>query len=153
MGKVQRGFPGGASDKEPICQCRRRKRCRFNPCVGKIPWKRAWQPTPVFLPGKSHERGAWQSTVHRVTKQMDTTEATYAREIQRLREFRGNGRRCSDSFSSHTSRNRHSEVEQWWTGHQWKELRLHKISGKLWCPKLQDKVVRMPQKQVLPKQM
>ena len=29
-------------------------RCRFNPWVGKIPWRRAWQPTPVFLPGESH---------------------------------------------------------------------------------------------------
>ena len=30
----------------------------FNSWVGKIPWKRAWQPTPVFLPGKSHgQRG------------------------------------------------------------------------------------------------
>ena len=26
----------------------------FNPWVGKIPWRRKWQPTPVFLPGKSH---------------------------------------------------------------------------------------------------
>ena len=26
----------------------------FDPCVGKIPWRRAWQPTPVFLPGESH---------------------------------------------------------------------------------------------------
>ena len=30
------------------------KRCRFDPWVGKIPWKRAWQLTPVFLPGESH---------------------------------------------------------------------------------------------------
>jgi len=30
------------------------KRCRFDPSVGKIPWRRKWQPTPVFLPGKSH---------------------------------------------------------------------------------------------------
>ena len=29
-------------------------RCRFSPWVGKIPWRRAWQPTPVFLPGESH---------------------------------------------------------------------------------------------------
>ena len=29
-------------------------RCRFDPWVGKIPWRRAWQPTPVFLPGESH---------------------------------------------------------------------------------------------------
>ena len=40
--------------KKPACQCRRRKRCGFDPWVGKIPWRRAWQPTPVFLPGESH---------------------------------------------------------------------------------------------------
>ena len=39
-----RGFPRGASGKEPTCQCRRHKRYRFNPWVGKIPWRRAWQP-------------------------------------------------------------------------------------------------------------
>ena len=48
------GFPGGASDKEPACQCRRCKRCSFHPRVGKMPWRRVWQPTAVFLPGKSH---------------------------------------------------------------------------------------------------
>ena len=37
--------------KETTCQCRR---CGFNPWVGKIPWRRKWQHTPVFLPGKSH---------------------------------------------------------------------------------------------------
>ena len=31
-----------------------RKRYRFDPWVGKMPWRRAWQPTPVFLPGESH---------------------------------------------------------------------------------------------------
>ena len=45
------GFPGGASGKEPVCQCRRCKRCRFDPWVRKISW-RACQPTPVFLPGE-----------------------------------------------------------------------------------------------------
>ena len=39
---------------EPACQCRRPKRCGFSPWVGKMPWRRAWQPTPVFLPGESH---------------------------------------------------------------------------------------------------
>ena len=43
-------FPGGASDKEPACQCRK---CGFDPWVRKIPWRKVWQPTPVFLPGKS----------------------------------------------------------------------------------------------------
>ena len=41
------------SGKEPACQCRRLKRSGFNPWVGKIPWRRALQPTPVFLPGES----------------------------------------------------------------------------------------------------
>ena len=49
----KKGFPGGTSGKELACQCRRHKRCRFDPLVRKIPWRRAWQPTPVFLPGKS----------------------------------------------------------------------------------------------------
>ena len=34
----------------------------------KIPWRRKWQPTPVFLPGESHGRGAWWATVHGVAK-------------------------------------------------------------------------------------
>ena len=44
---------GCPSGKELACQCRR-KRLGFSPWVGKIPWRRAWQLTPVFLPGKSH---------------------------------------------------------------------------------------------------
>ena len=48
------GFSGGASGKEPTCLCRRHKRCLFDPWVGKIPWRRAWKSTPVFLPGESH---------------------------------------------------------------------------------------------------
>jgi len=47
-------FPGGAGGKEPGCKCRRCKRHRFNSWVGKIPWRRAQQPTPVFLPGEFH---------------------------------------------------------------------------------------------------
>ena len=50
------GILGGTSGKEPACQCRRHKRRGFDPCVGKTPWRRAWQPTPVFLPGASHRQ-------------------------------------------------------------------------------------------------
>ena len=42
------GFPGSVSGREPTCQCRRHKRHDFDPQV-KIPWRRAWQPTPVSL--------------------------------------------------------------------------------------------------------
>jgi len=45
---------GGASGKEPTCQCRRHKNCGFDPWVGKISWRRAQQPTSVFLLGESH---------------------------------------------------------------------------------------------------
>jgi len=51
---MDRGFPGGTGGKESACQCRRCKRLGFDPWVGKISWSRKWQPTPVFLSGKSH---------------------------------------------------------------------------------------------------
>ena len=44
-------LPWWLSGKEPTCQCRR---LGFDPWVGKFPWRRKWQPTPVFLPGESH---------------------------------------------------------------------------------------------------
>ena len=40
----------------------------FNAWVEKIPWKRKWQPTPVFLPGESHEQRSWWAVVHGVVK-------------------------------------------------------------------------------------
>ena len=47
------GFLGGTSGTEPACHCRRHKRRSLNPWAGKIPWRRAWQPTTVFLPGET----------------------------------------------------------------------------------------------------
>ena len=44
-------LPYWLSGKEPACRCRRHG---FDPCIGKIPWRRKWQPTPAFLPGESH---------------------------------------------------------------------------------------------------
>ena len=62
-------IPSGASGKEPACQGRRHKRRRFDPWVGKIPWRRQWQPTLVFLPGESHgQRSTWQAAVHRAAQ-------------------------------------------------------------------------------------
>jgi len=57
-------LPWQLSGKESACQCRRCRRHRFNPWVGKITWKRIWQPIPVLLPWKSMNRGAWQVAVH-----------------------------------------------------------------------------------------
>ena len=56
------GLPQWLSGKECPCQCRGH---RFHPWVRKIPWRRKWQSTPVFLPGKSHGQrsvGRLQST-------------------------------------------------------------------------------------------
>ena len=50
------GFTYGASGKEPASQCRRYKRHEFYPWVRKIPWRRKWQPTPIFLPKESQGR-------------------------------------------------------------------------------------------------
>ena len=65
---VDLGFPGGTSGKELTCQCRTHKRRWFDPWVGKIPWRRAWQPILVFCLENPLNRGAWQAIVHRVTK-------------------------------------------------------------------------------------
>ena len=65
------GFPGGASGKEPNCQRSRCKRCGFDPWVGKIPWRRACQPSSRVQNScleNPKDRGDWQATVHRVTK-------------------------------------------------------------------------------------
>ena len=48
----------------------------FSPWVGKFPWRRAWQPTPVFLPGKSHGQRSLVSYSPSGRKEMDMTEAT-----------------------------------------------------------------------------
>ena len=57
-------LPRWLSGDEPACQFRRGKRCGFYPWVGKIPWSRNWQLTPVLFPGKFHGQRPWQATVH-----------------------------------------------------------------------------------------
>ena len=70
------GFPGGASGKERVCQCRRHKRGGFHPWMGKIPRRRAWQPTLVFLPGESHGQRSLVGYSPEGCKELDTTEVT-----------------------------------------------------------------------------
>ena len=75
LNPVRWGFPCGTSGKESACQCRRCKRHGFNPWVRKIPWRKKWQPTPVFLPGETHQRSpAGYSPWGR--KESDTTEGS-----------------------------------------------------------------------------
>ena len=67
------GFPRGSDGEEFACQC---WRPRFHPWVGKIPWRRAWQPTPVFLPGDTLDGGAWWGYPLWGPTESDTTEVT-----------------------------------------------------------------------------
>ena len=71
--------------KEPACQCRRR---RFDPWVGKTPWRRKWQPTPVFLPGEFHGQSSLAGYSPRGHKELDMTERT----IFRMKEEKSGGR-------------------------------------------------------------
>ena len=59
------------------CQYRGLKRLWFSPWVVKIPWGRAWQPTPVFLPGESRGQGTWWATIQRVTKSQTQLKRAY----------------------------------------------------------------------------
>ena len=74
-------FLGGTGGKEPTYQCRRCNRSWFDPWVEKAPWRKAWQPTPVFLPGESHGQRAWQDTVHGVTRSQTLLKGLSAHKV------------------------------------------------------------------------
>ena len=65
-------FPGGSVDSH--LQCRRCRRHRLNPWVGKMPGRRRWQPTPVFLPGESHGQRSLVGYSPWSRKEWDMTE-------------------------------------------------------------------------------
>ena len=54
----------------------RPRRCRFDPWVGKIPWSRKWQPTPVFLPGEFHGQRVLAGGSLQSRTESDMTEGT-----------------------------------------------------------------------------
>ena len=84
--KEVKGFPGGSRGTDPACQGRRHKRYGFDPWVRKIPSRRAWPSTPVFLPGKPHGQRNWWATVHSVTELGRTEETLYtqARKLNNM---------------------------------------------------------------------
>ena len=65
-------FLGGGSGKELYCH----NRHGLDPWVGKTPWKRAWQLTPVFLPRESHGQRSLANYSPWVHTESDMTEAT-----------------------------------------------------------------------------
>ena len=68
FGKIYHCFPGGTSDKELTCQCRRRKKSRFDPWLGRFPGKGNGNPLQYSCLRNPMDTGAWWATVHRVTK-------------------------------------------------------------------------------------
>ena len=82
---MELGFPGGVCGQNSTCQCRRRKRCGFSPWIGKIPWRRKWQRTPVFLPEKFHGQRSLAVYSPWGHQESDTTEwlSTYNMELKR----------------------------------------------------------------------
>ena len=62
------GFPGVASGKEPVCQYRRHKRCRFNPWVASSPGEGNGNPLQDSCLENPMDRGAWQATVQNLTQ-------------------------------------------------------------------------------------
>ena len=68
------GFPDGSASKASTCNIGRHRRLGFDPWVGKIPWRRKWQPTPVFLLGKSHGQRNLEGYSPKDCKELDTTE-------------------------------------------------------------------------------
>ena len=61
-------------NKKIHLQFRKCRKCRFDPWVGKIPWRRKWQPALVFLPGESYKQRSLEHYSPRGHKESDTTE-------------------------------------------------------------------------------
>ena len=79
-------FPGGSDSKASCLQC---GRPGFDPWVGKILWRRKWQPTPVLLPGKSHGQRSMVGYSSPGRKESDMTE-----RLQFQFQFGPHGSRC-----------------------------------------------------------
>ena len=71
--------PGSTSGKEPSCQCRRPKSYGLDPWVQKFPWRRKWQPAPVFLPEESRGQKILAGYSPWGCKESDVAEVTSCR--------------------------------------------------------------------------
>ena len=81
---LKMGFPGGASGREPNCQCRRRRRCGFSPCVGKIPWRKSGSPLQdpcLETPKDGGARGLQSTGPRRVGRAEAAAHSTH-REVR-----------------------------------------------------------------------
>ena len=70
--------------KESACQCNRHKRPWISPWVGKVPWRRKWQPTPIFWPGESRGQRSLVGYSPWGGKESDMTEAIWHMLIYKI---------------------------------------------------------------------
>ena len=80
-------LPRWHSGKESAYQFKRHRKCGFNPWVRKIPWRRIWQPTPVFLPGKFHGQKSQVGYSPRGHKELDITERLSMHACMHIQEY------------------------------------------------------------------
>ena len=91
-GQGTKGLPRWLSGREFTCQCKRHRRHVFDPWVGKIPWRREWLLTPIFLPGKSHGQrnrvgyGPWGGKESAQLKQLISSNSSRELRSQRCRQ-------------------------------------------------------------------
>ena len=70
---IKKGLTGG-SEVRSLPAMREPQETVFHPWVGKIPWRMAWRPTPVFLPGESHGQRSLAGYSPQGHRESDTTE-------------------------------------------------------------------------------
>ena len=68
MAQLVKNLPANSGDK----------RCEFDSWVGKIPWRRKWQPAPVFVPREPHGQKSLAGYIPRGCKELEVTEHTFA---------------------------------------------------------------------------
>ena len=96
------GSPGGTVIKNPPAVQEICRRCRFNPWVGKVPWRRKWQPAPVFLPGKSHGQRSLAGYSPWGRTELDTT-AVWMTATTIIKELQNRMHLTSASLKEHWS--------------------------------------------------
>ena len=81
----EEGLPQWLSSKESTCNAGAAERCGFDPWVMKIPWRRAWQPIPIFLPGRPHRQRSlvgYTSCGHKRLRYAEATQHVYTDELE-----------------------------------------------------------------------
>ena len=86
-----KGFPGGSDSKDCL-----QGRPGFSSCIGRIPWRRKWQPTPVFLPGEAHGQERLAGYSPRGHKESDTAKRLTHRSLLKVCDVPGTRLRSGD---------------------------------------------------------